>query len=199
MIEIVEHPDVGVKPCHWTVTEFDRLGETGFFTEHDRLELIEGKIIEMAPIGPDHVEQVNRLNYQLTHRLHGRAIVSPQNPIVLGEHSKPQPDLVVLRWRSDFYHGRLAQAEDILLAIEVADSTLVYDRDTKVPLYARHRIPEVWIVNLRERCVDVYSDLNVDHYRRYERHQHGTLTGSVLADIKSDVDELFAGFAVYQR
>ena len=90
MIEIAERPDVGVKPYHWTVTEFDRLSETGFFTEHDRLELIEGHIIEMAPIGPDHVEQVNRLNYQLSHRLHGEAIVSPQNPIVLGEHSKPQ-------------------------------------------------------------------------------------------------------------
>ena len=103
---------------------------------------------------------------------------------------------MILRWRSDFYHGRLAQAEDILLAIEVADSTLVYDRDTKVPLYAKYRIPEVWIVNLRERCVDVYSELNADHYRCHERHQRGMLTGSALAEIQVDVEELFAGFAV---
>lgn len=194
MIEVIDTPDIGVKPYRWTVTEFDRLGETGFFSAEHRLELIEGSIIEMVPIGPDHVEQINRLNYQLTHRLHGQAIISPQNPIMLGEHSKPQPDLVILRWQDDFYHGRLPQADDVLLAIEVADSTLVYDRDNKVPLYARYRIPEVWIVNLRERCVEVYSELSQDNYRRYQRYQHGALKGSTLTDIQIDVDELFAGF-----
>lgn len=197
MATVIENSDAfttGAKPLQWSVAEFNRLNDAGFFAPEARLELIEGTIIEMAPIGPDHGEQVNRLTNELAYRLYKKAIVSTQNPVQLGSHSAPQPDLAVLRWRDDFYHGRLPQPDEVLLLIEVADSSLDYDRNTKLPLYARFHIPELWLVNLPERAVEVYREPQDNRYKIHQRRQQSVLSGSQLADIRIDIGELFRYF-----
>ena len=144
---------VPLKHRCFTVADFHRMGEAGILGEDERLELIEGEIIEMTPIGSPHGGRVNQLNRLLTQAVGELAVVAVQNPVVLSEHSEPEPDLALLRPRADFYTSSHPQASDVLLLIEVADSSLPTDRDIKVPLYARHGIPEVWIVAIGEHQV----------------------------------------------
>lgn len=138
---------------HFTVTDFHRMGETGVLGEDERVELIEGEIIQMTPIGSPHGGRINQLNRLLIQAVGERAVVAVQNPVTLDEQSEPEPDLALLRPRADFYTDSHPGAADVLLLIEVADSSLRIDRDVKVPLYARHGIPEVWIVAIGERQV----------------------------------------------
>lgn len=139
-----------------TVGEYFRMGEAGVLDPEARCELIEGEIIDMRPIGPSHASTTNRLNELLTDPVRGRAIVSAQNPVVLGDLSVPQPDLALLRYRSDYYAQVHPGPGDVLLLIEVADTSLAHDRDTKLPLYARFNVPEVWIVDIANRHLDVH-------------------------------------------
>ena len=132
---------------HFTVEEFDRLVETGILTDEERVELLEGMLIPMMPIGDQHAACVKRLNDLLTARLSGRALLGVQDPIGLPT-SRPYPDLAVLRRRSDYYATGKPQAPDIFLVIEVADTSLARDRDVKLPAYGRAGIPESWIVDL---------------------------------------------------
>jgi Uma2 family endonuclease len=151
--------DVGVTVTRhkFTVYDYHRMGEAGILGEDDRVELIEGDIIAMAPIGQDHAGTVNALAEALFAAFAGRAIVSVQNPVRLDDGSEPQPDFAVLRRRADFYRsGEPPGPADVLLLIEVADSSLRFDRAVKLPLYARAGIPEVWIVDLKRRTVDVH-------------------------------------------
>ena len=142
--------------------------EAGVFRDADRLELIEGEIIEMSPIGERHAAAVRRLN-NLTRRLgEDEALVDAQNPVVLGDISEPQPDLAILRPRSDFY-AEHPRPEDILLLIEVADTSLAYDREVKVPTYSRYGVPEVWIADLNNAVVEVYRRPTADGYASVER------------------------------
>jgi len=138
------------------VDDYHRMGETGILGPELRTELIEGEIVEMTPIGPSHGGTVNLLAKRLTTRVGDAALVSIQNPVVLDDHSEPQPDLALLRPRADFYRDAHPRPRDVLLVIEVADSTLRYDRDVKLPLYARAGIPEVWLVDLRGRELVIY-------------------------------------------
>ena len=124
-----------------TVHDFHRMGEAGILPVEGRLELIEGEIIAMAPIGSRHAAIVTRANMLFVQAVAGRAIVSVQNPIILGEHSEPEPDLALIQPRDDFYALALPRADEVLLIVEVADTTLRYDREIKIPLYARHGIP----------------------------------------------------------
>jgi Uma2 family endonuclease len=132
----------------------------------DRVELIEGEIVEMSPIGRRHKAFVGNLTERLATRLGGRAVLWVQNPITLSPHTEPQPDLVVLGKRAVSYRDRDAEAGDVLLVIEVAESSLGYDRSTKLRLYAEAGIPEYWIVNLRDDCVEVRREPEPDA-RRY--------------------------------
>ncbi len=134
----------------FTVEDYHKMAEVDILGEDDRVELIDGEIIEMAPIGRLHAVCVVRLTDLFGETLRRRAIVWAQNPIGLGERSEPQPDLALLRWRPNFYADADPRPEDVLLIIEVADTSLAYDRDIKVPLYARAGIPEVWLVDLNE-------------------------------------------------
>jgi Uma2 family endonuclease len=144
--------------------------EVGVFREDDRLELIEGEIIEMSPIGRRHAAAVRRLNNLLTRQLgQDEALVDAQNPIVLGDLSEPQPDLALLRPSSDFYADEHPRPEEIMLLIEVADTSLAYDREVKVPTYARYGVPEVWIADLDGAAVEVYRGPAADGYSRVER------------------------------
>lgn len=138
-----------------TVAEYHRMGEVGILTEDDRVELIEGQLIAMSPIGSEHSGTVNALNYRLIEALGRRGVVAVQNPVRLDDLSEPQPDFTVLKPRDDFYRRATPVPDDVLLIIEVADSSLAYDRNVKRSLYARHGIPEFWIVNLNAGEVEV--------------------------------------------
>jgi Uma2 family endonuclease len=155
----------------FTVHDYHRMGEAGILHEDDRVELIEGEIVEMAAIGTRHFTCVNGLTRLLVRGVGDAAIVSVQNPVRLDEHSEPQPDLAVLQTRD--YRESLPRPEDVLLLIEVSDTTLSYDRNVKLPLYARAGIPEVWIVDLAGETVEHYTGPSGDSYRHVERVRRG--------------------------
>jgi Uma2 family endonuclease len=136
---------------HFTVADYHRLGEVGILGEGERVELIDGDIIDMTPIGSPHAGRIKRLTRLLAQAVGDQAILAVQDPVVLGDYSEPEPDLALLRPRADFYTDSHPQASDVLLLIEVADTSLRIDRDIKVPLYARHGIPEVWILAIDDR------------------------------------------------
>ena len=140
----------------FTVDEYYQMAETGIFGPADRVELIDGEVIQMSPIGDRHAGCVNRLNRLFAASFVGRAVVSVQNPLQLNNYTEPEPDLVLLKPRPDDYMSKKVQAEDALLVIEVSDTTLYYDRNVKVPRYAAAGIPEVWIENLEAAELLVY-------------------------------------------
>src|SRR5437763_5948302 len=127
-------------PRLFTVDEYNRMGKAGILTEDDRVELIEGEIIQMPPIGSRHASCVGYLTSELAFALRGRAILYVQNPFELSSHSEPEPDLSVLRLRDDRYVRHLPTADDVLLIIEVSDTTLAFDQRVKLPLYAREGV-----------------------------------------------------------
>jgi Uma2 family endonuclease len=134
-----------------TVADYYRMAEVGILAPDARVELIDGEIIDMAPPGSLHAATVHRLLEVLVRAVESRASVLVQNPMRLSEHSEPQPDLALLRRREDFYAEHHPRAADVLLIIEVAHTSLHFDRDTKIPLYAGNGIAEVWLVDLRAR------------------------------------------------
>src|SRR5215471_2872941 len=150
---------MSVEVAKWAFTsdEYHRMLKAGILSEDDRVELIQGEIIKMSPIGSRHVACVNRLNAILNREIGQGAIVSVQNPIHIDDYSEPEPDIALLRPRKNFYAQSLATADDVLLVIEVADTSLEYDRNVKLPLYARAGIAEALLVNLPEDRVEVYS------------------------------------------
>lgn len=179
-----------------TVEQYHRMGELGILQENDRVELIDGELIRMAPIGSLHGGLVSRLNRLLVERAGGRAVVSPQNPVILSDVTEPQPDLCVLRWRADDYMRRTPGAADTLLVVEVSDSTLRYDRDFKLRFYASAGVPEVWIVDARGRSILRYLLAGADGYRVSEVLGAGaTAACAGLAELRVGVDELFEGAA----
>jgi len=149
------------------------MGEAGIFGEDDRVELIEGEIIEMSPIGSPHAARVKRLNRLLVRRLGTRAIVQVQDPVLLSQLSEPQPDLGVLKPREDFYAAGHPEPSDVLLIVEVADSSRAFDRTIKAPLYARAGIVELWVVDVIDAVVDVYRKPWRGRYREVARFQRG--------------------------
>ena len=164
---------VQIAKRYFNVAEYYRMGEAGILSEDDRVELIEGEIIEMSPIGSRHSACVNRLN-MLLHRQTGQdVIVSVQNPIRLDDYSEPQPDVALIRAREDFYAERHPTASDVLIVIEVADTSVEYDRDVKVPLYARAGIPEIWLVDLPDDSIETYAGLHDGAYSEFRRAKRG--------------------------
>jgi Uma2 family endonuclease len=150
----------------FTVDDFARMLDAGIIEEHERVELIDGEVRQMFAIGPLHIFLVNRLTAILTKQLSDRAIVSVQNSVVLNDFTQPQPDFVILRLKEDFYKDALARPNDVHLIIEVADSSLEYDRDEKVPRYAQMRIPEVWLVDANAKEVTQYARPDAGAYQR---------------------------------
>ena len=132
------------------------MAEAGILAEDERVELIDGEIITMAPIGDEHRASVDAGNRFLSRFVGDKAIVSVQNHVRLDNHHQPEPDLMLLKWRDDFYRYEAPGAEDALLLIEVSDSSLAHDREVKLALYARFNIPEVWIANIPDRVVETY-------------------------------------------
>jgi len=147
----------------FTVDEYHRMAEVGVFEEDDRVELLDGEIVEMTPIGDRHVACVVRLNDLLSRRS-VEPLVSVQNPLVLASRSEPQPDIVVLPRQADHSAAWLPRGADALLVIEVADTSVDHDRDVKIPLYAVAGIPEVWLVDLPAELIEVYQDPEAGRY-----------------------------------
>jgi Uma2 family endonuclease len=142
----------------FTVEEYYKMADAGILTAEDRLELIDGEIIEMSPIGTRHLGCVNWANDAFSAAFRGKAVVSIQNPLRLSNYTEPEPDVVLLKPRPDAYRRKRPMAEDALLVVEVADTTLVYDRDVKVPRYATAEIGEVWIEDLVADLLLVFRD-----------------------------------------
>lgn len=147
----------------FTVEEFHRMGETGILRDDDRVELLDGQIIQMAPIGSPHAACVDRLTRLFTERLGGRVIVRVQGPVHIGRYSQLVPDLALLRPRDDFYAAAHPRPRDVLLLVEVADTTLAHDRRIKVPTYGRAGIRECWLVDLTNRRVEVFREPSATH------------------------------------
>ena len=163
--EQVEELAFSPPPYKFNVDEFDLMGTAGIFGEDDRVELIEGEILQMSPIGIPHMSIVNRLTMLLAQTVGKSAIVSVQNPIVVNRYNQPQPDLVVLKYRDDYYDKARPLVDEILLVIEVADSSVHYDRTRKKSIYAANGIMEFWVVNLGRGHVEQYSNPTAGDYR----------------------------------
>jgi Uma2 family endonuclease len=175
----------------FSVADYHRMVDAGILAEDDRVELIEGKIIVMSPIGSRHAACVKRLNAALSQQLYGQALISVQDPIQLNDHSEPQPDVALLRPRADFYATGHPTASDVLLLIEIADTSEGYDREQKIPLYARAVIPEVWLVSLSKSRVEVYTEPVGDVYRQIRYALAGdTLTVQHLPNAQINVDDI---------
>ncbi|HEX5911985.1 MAG TPA: Uma2 family endonuclease [Rubrobacter sp.] len=173
----------------FTVHDYHRMGEAGILHEDDRVELIEGELVEMTAIGTRHFSCVNRLNRLLVMNVGDEAIVSVQNPVRLNEYNEPQPDVTVIRPRD--YRESLPMPEDVMLLIEVSDTTLAYDRGVKLPLYARTGIREVWILDLPGETIERYTDPSKEGYRRADRLRRGqTLESIALPSLTPTVDEI---------
>jgi Uma2 family endonuclease len=175
-----------------TVADYYRMAEVGILAPDVRVELIDGEIIDMAPPGSLHAATVHRLNEILTRSVGSSASVLVQNPVRLSEHSEPQPDLALLRRREDFYGEHHPQPADVLLIIEIADTSLRFDRDTKVALYARHGIAEVWLVDLRGRRLVRHRAPQQGSYTLVDEPELGAaLEVSALSGVAVDLHRLF--------
>ncbi|MDX2168439.1 MAG: Uma2 family endonuclease [Deltaproteobacteria bacterium] len=162
-----------VQRRRFTVDEYHRMGEAGVFGPEDRVELLDGEVIEMSPIGSEHAGCVNALSSIFSERLRRRTIVAVQNPFLLSNYSEPEPDLCLLRPRADFYRRSHPQPGDVLLVVEVASSSLGYDRGRKRPAYASAGVPELWIVDLAGEAVLVHRRPSGRTYRLSARYRRG--------------------------
>ena len=183
-----------VETRHWrfTIADFMRMGETGILSEDDRVELIDGEVRAMSPVGPTHGSVINRLNMFFVPLLVGKAVVSIQNPVQLNDFTEPLPDVTVLRYREDFYAIAHPGPGDVLLLIEVADSSLRYDRGEKRSRYALAGIPEYWVVDVAQRRVFQYVDPEEAGYRTERILGEGDVIDCAFApDVSLPVNEIF--------
>ena len=175
----------------FTTKEYIRMAEAGILRDDERVELVEGEVLIMAPIGRDHGAGVSRQIRLLTRYAPGRFSIWTQTTIHLGEEFSPEPDLVLLRFREDDYAGKDPTAEDIILIIEDARTSLAYDRDTKSRLYALARVPETWVVDLLGRAIERFTDPGPDGYREHTTlHSGERIRPVLLPDIELSVDDL---------
>jgi Uma2 family endonuclease len=188
---MLDRMPVDVDRRRFTVDEYQRMGDAGVFSEKDRVELIDGEILTMSPIGSAHCAVVDRANRALVLAAHMRAIVRVQGPIGLSPYTEPQPDLVLLRPRGDFYGAGHPRPADVLLVIEIADSSLRYDREVKALLYARSGIVEYWLVDLTNHSLTRYTTPENGTYHNVSIHEHGqVLAPSALPDCSIAINDL---------
>lgn len=176
----------------FTISEYHQMAEKGIFLEDDKIELIKGEIIQMSPIGSRHAAYVRRLTQLFSQKLGQKALISVQNPIDLGDDiSEPQPDLAILSYQDDFYLNGHPQPQDILLLIEIADSSLIYDQEVKAPLYATARITELWLVNLIEQRLEIYRQPTANGYQETNYYRsNDSISSLAFPDISLTVAEI---------
>ena len=176
---------------HFSVTEYKRMAETGILSEDDRVELIEGEIVETSPIGSRHAACVRRLDALFNRMLGETAQVSAQNPILIDDYSQPEPDVALLKPRPDYYSEEHPAARDVLLVVEVADTSVEYDRQVKAPLYARAGVGEMWLVNLQEDAVEVYTRPENGAYRDRKQFKRGdSISLTVIPGLTVGVEDI---------
>jgi Uma2 family endonuclease len=175
----------------FTVDDYYRMAEAGILTETDRVELIEGEIVEMSPIGDRHAMSVNRATMIFARGLGDRVVVSVQNAAHMDRYNEPQPDVVLIRPREDFYGTGHPNPEDVVLLIEVSDTTLRFDRNVKLPVYARNGIREVWIVDLKNDVIHVHREPKGRIYSLIEtKKRTESISPQVFPDFAIKVDDL---------
>jgi len=176
-----------------TVEDLYRMVAAGVLREEDRVELIDGELIDMAPIGPLHQGTVDLLT-RLFARGIAANIVRVQGPIVIAPRTQLQPDLSILKERKDFYRRTPARPEDCLLVIEVADSTVKIDREEKIPRYGKAGVPESWLLDLETKALFIFTGPGASGYRRMVRPEHSErVSPALLPEISVQVAELFEG------
>ena len=187
--------DVSQLPLRrFTVDEYFAMADAGILKQEERVELIDGVIVEMAPIGNNHLGTTDLYTMLLVRGVGDRAIVRVQGSILLAERSMPEPDLVLLRARQDFYRYRAAGPEDVLLLIEVSDSSVDYDRNVKLPRYAEAGIPEVWLTILPERVIEAHTEPAGGRYTHMCTFRPGdTISPACFPDIALSVDDILPG------
>jgi Uma2 family endonuclease len=177
-------------PRLFTVDDYYRMADAGILTQDDRVELIEGVIIQMPPVGSRHSWSVRRIARLFHETVGRRAEIAVQDPLRLSTLSEPVPDLVLLHPRSD-YQTHQPETSDALLVVEVADSTLTYDRRTKVPLYAREGVPEMWLVEIPNSRVTVHREPTPDGYQLTQAYRPGKqITLLAFPDITISVQDI---------
>jgi Uma2 family endonuclease len=176
---------------HFNADQFERLVETGILTEDDRVELIDGELITMSPIGSRHVACVNALTTLLVLALRERGIVSIQNPVRLDDSTEPLPDVSVLRPKRHRYRDALPRGKDVLIAVEVADTTALYDRTVKIPRYAASGVKEAWLIDLQASVVEVYWAARGGPYKSSRVYGPGEIVASPgIRDLSVEVDAI---------
>ena len=176
----------------FTTQQYHLMHEAGVFPEGDRFELINGEISKMSPIGRKHAACINRLVESFTQKLGVQIVLSVQNSIRLDDNSQPQPDLAILKRRNDFYEEELPTPSDILLIIEVADSSIDYDRNVKAPLYAAAGIPEMWLFDVNKKAIEGYLLPSSSGYRQMRRYEaDDTLAMLAFPEVIFNWEELF--------
>jgi Uma2 family endonuclease len=182
---------VGLSRRRFSVEEYHRMAEAGFFESDDRLELLEGGIIEMSPIGSRHAACVNKLNAILSRLPEERGIVGIQNPVVIDELSELLPDVSLVHRRDDYYASGHPRGDDVRLIIEVAETSIEYDRDFKIPLYGKAGVPEVWLIDLRRGTVDLFADPRHGQFIVQETFRDGDVIRSrILSEISLRVRDV---------
>lgn len=175
----------------FTVDDYYTMAKVGILSATERVELIDGQILARSPIGSRHAACVKRINHAFAQALGLQAIVSVQDPVRLDRHTEPEPDIALLRYREDFYRTSHPTAKDILLIVEVADSSAAVDRSIKKHLYAKHGVPEFWIVALEEACLEIYREPTATGYNRQQRLAAGdTLHLQAFPDLRFAVADL---------
>ena len=175
----------------FTVDEYYRMAEVGILSENDRTELIEGEIIQMSPIGDPHLNAVNRATMIFARGIGDKVVVSVQNPSHMDRYNEPQPDVVLIRPREDFYGSGKPDPDDVVLLIEVSDTSLRFDQRVKVPIYARNGIREVWIVDLQAEAIRVYREPKGNTYASIEtRERNATISPQAFPDFSLKVSDL---------
>ncbi len=179
---------VHISRHRFDVEAYYRMAECGILPRDARVELLDGEIVEMAPIGDRHAACVDWLTHVLATAVANRAIVRVQNPVRLGRRSEPQPDVALLRYRPDFYRSGHPGPSDVLLIVQVGDSSVDFDREVKTPLYAAAGIPEVWIVDLLAEGIEVYRGAGPRGYSEVTRHlRDGRISPAGLPDLILEV------------
>lgn len=174
-----------------SIDDYHRMAADGLFSEDDRVELIEGEIVEMTPIGSWHAGSVRRLDDLFTTSLGRRALVDKEHPVSLGDWSEPEPDLAVLVRRDDYYTSINPTAADVFLVVEVADSSASYDRGVKAPLYAHQGIREYWLLDLRGQVLEIYRQPSPAGYRKIQRLRRGdSIAMEAFPDVVFSVSDL---------
>jgi len=173
----------------FALEEYHQIIASGVLREDYLIELINGEIFEMSPVGFKHASCVKKINYLFAEKLGSKVIIGVQDPIKLNDNSEPQPDLVLLKPRDDFYANQHPIPEDIFLLIEVADSSIDYDKNFKIPIYAENKVQEIWLIDLNQNLLEVYQNPYKNYYQNITKLSNKddvTLTQPEVITIKLD-------------